>query len=406
MAESNPTAAGIDDGVVRVGEGGARFVDEEPPARTAVPDEAAMEAEIRRQVELKVREHLAAQQREGAAPAPAQAPAAAPAPSVARAEGDLARAGAQMRAIADNVETVVVGKREAVDLVVMALIARGHVLLEDMPGTGKTTLVSALAKSVDCDFRRIQFTPDVMPSDISGFSIFNQKTRDFEFRPGAVMTNIVLADEINRASAKTQSAMLEAMEERQVTVDGETHRLTEPFMVLATQNPIEQYGTYPLPEAQLDRFLIKLSMGYLKMDEEVRAILGADAAKAAIAPVVTGGDVVAAREAASRVHVSDSVARYAVQIVSATRTSPELAYGASPRGSKALVELARARALMEGRDFATPDDVKYLAPFALCHRVALTHEAKMEGMTPERVLSAVLESVAVPQVSGREARGL
>lgn len=243
--------------------------------------------------------------------------------------------------IVDNIETVIVGKREQVELVVMALIARGHVLLEDMPGTGKTSLVSALAKSVDCGFSRIQFTPDVMPSDVTGFSIFNQKTRDFEFRPGGVMSNLVLADEINRASAKTQSALLEAMEERQVTVDGETHKLEEPFMVLATQNPIEQYGTYPLPEAQLDRFLIKLSMGYPLLNEEVRVVLGSAAAKAAIRPVATLQQVIDLQTAAENVTVSEVVARYAVQVVSSTRTAGECACGSSPRGSIALVALAR-----------------------------------------------------------------
>lgn len=318
----------------------------------------------------------------------------------------IEQAQERLQSIVNNVETVIVGKREPVELVVMSLVAGGHVLIEDMPGTGKTSLVSALARSIDCGFRRIQFTPDVMPSDVSGFSIFNQKTRDFEFRPGAVMTNIVLADEINRASAKTQSAMLEAMEERQVTVDGVTHKLDEPFMVLATQNPVEQYGTYPLPEAQLDRFLIKLSMGYLKMDEEVDAILHADEAKAAIRPVASGADVVALREVAKGIHVAPAIVRYAVQIASATRTTKECAFGASPRGSKALVSLARTHALLRGRTYASPDDVKYLAPFALCHRIALTHEAKMEGRTPENVIATLLSSIAVPVLSESEARGL
>lgn len=308
--------------------------------------------------------------------------------------------------VVENIETVIVGKREPVELVVMALIAKGHVLIEDMPGTGKTSLVSALAKSVDCGFRRIQFTPDVMPSDVTGFSIFNQKTREFEFKPGAIMTNMVLADEINRASAKTQSALLEAMEERQVTVDGETRKLQEPFMVLATQNPIEQYGTYPLPEAQLDRFLIKISMGYLKMDEEVRAILESDKAKEEIRPVINGEDVLYLRQAADAITISPAVARYAVQIVSSTRTAPECAFGASPRGSKALVSLAKAHALLRGRSYVSPDDIKYLAPYTLCHRIALTHEAKMEGRTPEAVIQSLLESVAVPTVTKEEAKAL
>lgn len=307
--------------------------------------------------------------------------------------------------IVDNIETVIVGKREQVELVVMSLIARGHVLLEDMPGTGKTSLVSAFAKSVDCRFSRIQFTPDVMPSDVTGFSIFNQKTRDFEFRPGGVMSNLVLADEINRASAKTQSALLEAMEERQVTVDGVTHKLEEPFMVLATQNPIEQYGTYPLPEAQLDRFLVKLSMGYPFLDEEVRVVLGSAQAKAAIRPVATSSQVIELQEAATRVHVSESVARYAVQVASSTRTAAECACGASPRGSIALIALGRANALMRGRTYVMPDDVKYLAPYVLSHRVILTHEAKVAGRTPESVIESILATVAVPTISAADVRG-
>ncbi len=310
------------------------------------------------------------------------------------------------RSIIDNVETVIVGKREPVELVVLALVARGHVLIEDMPGTGKTSLVSALAKSIDCDFHRIQFTPDVMPSDVTGFSIFNQKTRDFEFRPGSIMANLVLADEINRASAKTQSALLEAMEERQVTVDGVTRKLEEPFMVLATENPIEQYGTYPLPEAQLDRFLIKLSMGYLKMNEEVKAILEADDAKERIKPVANAADVLVLREAAKRIRVAPAVARYAVQITAATREAKECAFGASPRGSKSLITLARAHALLRGRSYVSPDDIKYLAPYALCHRISLTHEAKMEGRTPESVVGTLLDSIAVPTMTEAEAQEL
>lgn len=308
--------------------------------------------------------------------------------------------------ICDNVEKVIVGKRDAVELVVMAMVAGGHVLLEDMPGTGKTSLVSALAKSIDCGFKRIQFTPDVMPSDVTGFSIFNQKTREFEFRPGSVMTNLVLADEINRASAKTQSALLEAMEERQVTVDGVTRKLDEPFMVLATQNPIEQYGTYPLPEAQLDRFLIKLSLGYLKVDEEVRAVMGADKAKAEIKPVCTGADIMSLRAAAKNIKVSTPVARYAVQIATATREVKELSFGASPRGSKAIITMAQANALMRGRSYVTPDDVKYLAPYALCHRISLTHEAKMDGKTPQSVIQDLLESVAIPELNKDEVGAL
>ena len=316
---------------------------------------------------------------------------------------DQARAAAQaLSSIANNIETVIVGKREIVELVIMAFIAKGHVLLEDLPGTGKTSLVRAFAKTIDCGFSRMQFTPDVMPSDVTGFSIYNQKTRDFEFRCGGVMNNLVLIDEINRASAKTQAALLEAMEERQVTVDAATHKLEEPFMVLATQNPIEQYGTYPLPEAQLDRFLIKLSMGYPLPDEEVRIMLESKAAKAALHSVVSRSEILALRDMAENVFVSEAVARYAVQIVVATRSMGECSCGASPRGSIALVELARANALMRGRSYVLPDDVKYLAPYVLAHRVMLTHEAKVAGRTGESVIATILDSVAVPSVSAED----
>lgn len=278
----------------------------------------------------------------------------------------------------------------------LALVAKGHVLLEDLPGTGKTTLVSTLAKSIDCGFNRIQFTPDIMPSDVSGFSIFNQKTRDFEFRPGGVMSNLVLADEINRASAKTQSALLEAMEGRQVTVDSETHKLTEPFMVLATQNPIEQFGTYPLPEAQLDRFLVKLSMGYPAFEQEVRVLELGDSAKKAVRPVASAAEVLAVREAAAQVYASPMVMRYIVELLTATRDNPEVQVGSSPRGGIALLALARAYALSQGRGYVLPDDVKYLAPHVLCHRLALSHEAKVQGRTPKDVIGSIISSIAVP----------
>ena len=308
-------------------------------------------------------------------------------------------------AIVDNIETVIVGKRESIELIVMALIAQGHALLEDLPGTGKTSLVSALAKSVSCNFSRMQFTPDIMPSDVTGFSIYNQKTGDFEFRPGGIMSNLVLVDEINRASAKTQSALLEAMEERAVTVDSVTHVLEEPFMVLATQNPIEQYGTYPLPEAQLDRFLVKLSMGYPALDEEVKVVMEVKAAKARIKPVVTAQDILALRAAAEAVTVAPAVARYAVQVVTSTRTMKECSFGSSPRGSIALVGIARANALMRGRGYVMPDDIKYLAPYVLGHRIGLTHEAKVSGRTSASVIESILDSVAVPTVKVDDLRG-
>ena len=317
-------------------------------------------------------------------------------------EEQAGQAARMLAMIADNVETVIVGKRESVELIIMALVAGGHTLLEDMPGTGKTSLVSALAKSVSCGFSRMQFTPDVMPSDVTGFSIYNQKTGNFEFRPGGIMSNLVLIDEINRASAKTQSALLEAMEERAVTVDSVTYALEEPFMVLATQNPIEQYGTYPLPEAQLDRFLIKLSMGYPTLDQEVQVVRNVKAAKARIGAVVSAQDIIDLRAAAEEVILSDPVARYAVQLVTATRSMKECRFGSSPRGSIALVNLARANALMRGRIYVMPDDIKYLAPYVLGHRIDLTHEAKVNGRTNEAVIQTILDSVAIQQLSDKD----
>ncbi len=302
----------------------------------------------------------------------------------------------QIRAIVDNVATVIQGKREQIELVVMCMLAGGHVLLEDIPGVGKTSLVSALAKSIDCDFKRIQFTPDVMPSDISGFSVYNQKTGEFEFRPGAAMSNIVLADEINRATAKSQSAMLEIMEERQVTVDSNTYPLAPPFMVLATQNPIESLGTYQLPEAQIDRFMIKLSLGYPSIEDEITIVLKEKQAKADIKPVTNGETVVGMIDLAQRVIVNQDVASYIVHIVTATRSHPDIQLGSSPRGSICIYELARAYALLQGRNFVEPADVKYVAPYVLGHRITLTHAAKTEKRRPEDVISAILSGIVVP----------
>lgn len=302
--------------------------------------------------------------------------------------------------IMDNIETVIIGKRNVVELVVLSMICGGHVLIEDVPGVGKTSLVSALAKSIACSFKRIQFTPDVMPSDVTGFSIFNQKTREFEFRPGAVISNIVLADEINRASAKTQASLLEVMEERQLTVDSKTYKLKEPFMVLATQNPLESFGTYPLPEAQIDRFLIKLSIGYPSFDEEVKVVTLGKKAKNAIKAVASGQDVITLKEAAERVHIDPAVANYIVQIVTATRKHPEIQIGSSPRGSIALYSLCRAWAMYQGRNYVIPDDVKKLAPHVLCHRIILTHEAKINKRTSQQIMDDILNSIIVP--SGQE----
>ena len=301
-----------------------------------------------------------------------------------------------MSAICDNIEIVMLGKRPVVELTVMALISGGHILLEDVPGVGKTTLVSALAKSIQCGFSRIQFTPDVMPSDVTGFSIFNQKTREFEFKPGAVMSNLILADEINRASAKTQSSLLEAMEERHVTVDGKTYRLREPFMVMATQNPLESYGTYPLPEAQIDRFLIKLAIGYPDFIEEVKMIHMGNRGKEMIGPVVTGNDIMTLRAAAEEVYVSVSMEKYIVEIIKATRNSSELTLGSSPRGSIALMRMSRVYAMSQGREYVVPEDIQYLVPYILGHRITRNHDAKAAGRTPEMILADMIGSIAVP----------
>lgn len=265
-------------------------------------------------------------------------------------------------------------------------------------------LLGALARSVSCAYSRIQFTPDVMPSDITGFSVFNQKTREFEFRAGAVQANVVLADEVNRACAKTQSALLEAMEERQVSVDGATHALPEPFMVVATQNPVEQYGTYPLPEAQMDRFMVRLSVGYPAFVDEVRILRRERGARRSLGAVVSREEVLELQGLADEVHASDDVCNYIVQVVAATRTHPEVQLGCSPRSGLATLAFCRARALMEGRGYVTPDDVKAAVPHTLCHRIQLTSEARVQGRSAEQVLASILASIAVPAgAKGNEA---
>ena len=304
--------------------------------------------------------------------------------------------------IIENIETVIIGKRTAVELVVLSMICGGHVLIEDVPGVGKTSLVSALSKSVACSFKRIQFTPDIMPSDVTGFSIFNQKTREFEFRPGAVISNIVLADEINRASAKTQASLLEVMEERQLTVDSKTYKLKEPFMVLATQNPLESFGTYPLPEAQIDRFLVKLSIGYPSFNEEVKVVSMGKKAKNAIKAVASSQDVIALKEAAETIYIDEAVANYIVSLVAATRKHPEIQIGSSPRGSIALYGLCKAYAMYKGRNYVIPDDVKKLAPYVLCHRIILTHEAKINKRTAQQIMEDILNSIIVPSYQTNE----
>jgi MoxR-like ATPase len=300
-------------------------------------------------------------------------------------------------AVVANVERVIFGKHHEVELALVALVCRGHILVEDVPGTGKTMLAKAIARSLGCSFKRIQFTPDLLPSDVTGVSIFNQRTSQFEFRPGPVMTQIVLADEINRATPKTQSALLEAMEEHQVTVDGVTYQLPDPFLVMATQNPIEYEGTFPLPEAQLDRFFIRLQLGYPKEREEI-AILDA---QRVIHPLETIGQVMAADEllkamsAVKDVHIAEQVKTYVVGVVNATRSHPDVYLGASPRGSLALARASQAYALIQGRDFVLPDDVKALAGPTLSHRLILQPQARLKDLASTTVIAEVLASVPV-----------
>jgi MoxR-like ATPase len=312
------------------------------------------------------------------------------------AESVARKAGETISRIVKNVETVIKGKHEQVELLVLCLLAEGHALIEDIPGVGKTSLVSALAKTVDCGYKRIQFTPDVMPSDITGFSIYNQKSGEFEFRSGAAMSNIILADEINRASAKTQSAMLEIMAERQVTVDGNTHAMERPFIVLATQNPIDSLGTYKLPEAQIDRFMIMLSLGYPDFEDELSIVLSGKQAKADITSMADAEKVKELIGQCGRVCVDRLVASYIVRIVEATRTNADVKLGASPRGSIALFDLARAYALSRGRNYVLPDDVKILAPYVLAHRIMLTHGAKTEKKNPRDIVRTIVSQVVVP----------
>ncbi len=302
------------------------------------------------------------------------------------------------REIVQNVEKVIVGKTEVVELVVIALISRGHVLIEDVPGVGKTMLARSIARSVGCEFRRIQFTPDLLPSDITGVSFYNQKTSEFEFRPGPILSQIVLADEINRATPKTQSALLEAMGERQVTVEGVTHRLADPFMVMATQNPIEYEGTFPLPEAQLDRFFLRVRVGYPTPDQEI-AILNSQILAEPIDELtaVTNPDhIVQLQNAARNVYIHDLVKEYIVALTNSTRDHPDASLGVSPRASLALMRGAQARSMIDGRDFVSPDDVKSIAEAVMSHRLIISPAARMRGVTGEELVGEVLDSVPVP----------
>ncbi|MDY7043586.1 MoxR family ATPase [Virgibacillus sp. M23] len=297
-----------------------------------------------------------------------------------------------------NINKVMIGKEDAAVLSLVALLAQGHVLLEDVPGVGKTMLVKTLAKSLDCDFRRIQFTPDLLPSDVTGVSIYNPKTLEFEFRGGPILGNIILADEINRTSPKTQSSLLESMEEKNVTVDGKTIALASPFFVMATQNPIEYEGTYPLPEAQLDRFILKLKMGYPTFGEELE-MLERNAREQpieSIEAVLTREELKGIQEEVANVYVDKNVQHYIINLISSTRSNPSIYLGVSPRGSIALMKAAKAYAYIMERDYVLPDDVKFLASYVLAHRIILTSEAKYDGVTADDIISSIVKSTHVP----------
>ena len=302
--------------------------------------------------------------------------------------------------VGNAVESVIEGKSEAVRLALTVLLAEGHLLIEDVPGVGKTMLAKALARSTGCSVRRIQFTPDLLPSDITGVSAYNQERREFEFKPGPVFANIVVGDEINRASPKTQSALLECMEERQVTVDGRTYPLSPPFMVIATQNPIEMEGTYPLPEAQRDRFTARISMGYPSAESELAMleIHGSSSPLESLEPVAQAEDITELIAAVRTVHVAESLKQYVIRLVAATRASPELRLGASPRATLHLLRAGRARAALDGRDFVIPDDMQALAVPVLAHRLLPSAEAVVTQQPPERVMAAIVEHLPLPQL--------
>ena len=309
--------------------------------------------------------------------------------------------------ILEEVERAVVGKRDALALVLLAFLADGHVLIEDFPGLAKTLTARSFAQVLDIEFSRIQFTPDLMPSDVTGSSIYNQRSSDFEFRRGPIFTNLLLGDEINRAPPKTQAALLEAMQERQVTIEGETIRLDAPFLVIATQNPIEYEGTYPLPEAQLDRFLLRVNFGYPSRDDEWTLLerrLERATDEIQLDAVIDRPGLVEMQEAIEQVHVTEPIGRYVVDVVTGTRTSQRVQVGASPRGSLALLKLSRCRAVLEGRDFVTPEDVKAVASPALSHRLMLRPELWVQRIRPEDVVREVLETVPTPAAEGLPAR--
>ena len=302
-----------------------------------------------------------------------------------------------------NVRQVIVGKDHEIQLTLLALLCEGHLLIEDVPGVGKTMLARAIARSIGCSFRRIQFTPDMLPSDVTGVSVFNQKTMEFEFRPGPVMAQIVLTDEINRATPKTQSALLEAMEERQVTVDGVTRKMARPFLVLATQNPIEYEGTFPLPEAQVDRFMMRIRLGYPGKREEMD-VLSRQVDHHPIEDVdqvVSLAELLAAQDAIKAIYVDDLVKEYIVDLVTATRNHADIYLGASPRGSLALFKTSRAWAALQGRDYVLPDDIKILAETTLAHRLIVSPSARIKNVDPRQIIEDILKSIPVPGAKAR-----
>lgn len=310
---------------------------------------------------------------------------------------------AKIQQIIEQIETVIVGKRDTVEKTVIALLCNGHLLIEDIPGVGKTTLAKALALSLGTTFKRIQFTPDLLPTDITGSSIFNQKTQEFEFREGPVFAHIILADEINRASSKTQAALLEVMEELQVTSDGITHRMPRPFFVIATQNNVEHAGTYPLPEAQMDRFLMRVSIGYPSPEDEVQILSQQFESHPinSVESVITTPELLNLQEAVRKVTISPSLQRYIVDIVNATRNNNRILVGSSPRGSLALVHSTQAYAATRGRDYVLPDDIKALAPHVLSHRIILASEARAREIDAESLIRETLDQIPVPMTASR-----